>query len=93
MGVCSKCGGVRREGQRYCKSCHAGWMREHRPKLSEMSSVERKKVVARAIANVYQSRGKIQRKRCEVCGAKAEKVLEDWSRPLDVKWLCREHRI
>lgn len=35
--------------------------------------------------------GKIQRQLCEVCGAKAEAHHEDYSRPLEVRWLCEPH--
>jgi hypothetical protein len=31
---------------------------------------------------------------CEVCGAtKVEKHHPDYSKPLEVRWLCREHHL
>lgn len=35
--------------------------------------------------------GKIERQPCIVCGGKAHAHHEDYSRPLDVIWLCPEH--
>lgn len=46
---------------------------------------------ARAILNVNVRRGKITRGPCEKCG-KTEGVQghhADYSKPLDVRWLCR----
>jgi hypothetical protein len=46
---------------------------------------------ARALANVALRRGKIQRQPCRDCGAtKAEKHHPDYSKPLDIIWLCRD---
>lgn len=69
-------------------------MRSWRPKHSELSPEQRKKANARAYANTYLRRGKIKRAPCEVCGAKrAEMHHPDYDRPLDVRWLCREHHL
>jgi hypothetical protein len=66
-------------------------MRVSRPKYSELSGEERKKVNARAYANVYQRRGKIERHPCYVClSPRAEKHHEDYDKPLQVRWICRK---
>ena len=42
-----------------------------------------------AVARALRS-GQLQRKPCEECGAvKAQAHHEDYSRPLDVRWMCR----
>lgn len=46
---------------------------------------------ARSYANVYLRRGKIQREPCVDCGCdEAEMHHEDYSKPLEVVWLCRD---
>lgn len=49
---------------------------------------------ARQILHYHLRSGKLTRKPCEVCGtAKAEAHHKDYSKPLDVEWLCfRHHR-
>jgi hypothetical protein len=37
--------------------------------------------------------GKLLRQPCLICGEKAEAHHPDYSRPLDVVWLCRPHHI
>lgn len=46
----------------------------------------RHKVVARMAARV------LERKPCEVCGAtKVEAHHDDYEKPLEVRWLCKQH--
>ena len=93
LGFCSKCGGVMAQmGQRYCKACHAAYMREWR--FSQRPTPEqRRKENSRAYANVYTKRGKLIPQLCEVCQNPAEKHHRDYSKPLEVRWLCRFHHL
>jgi hypothetical protein len=48
---------------------------------------------ARSYLNVYVRRGKIVRGPCEVCG-RTDLIHghhEDYTKPLEVRWLCRTH--
>lgn len=47
---------------------------------------------ARIALNSAVRRGLLSRQPCEVCGAEqVEGHHEDYSRPLDVRWLCSQH--
>lgn len=63
-------------------------------KYSQQSPEQRLKDIARSIANMAVRRGHLVKKPCEKCGkANAEKHHDDYSKPLDVRWLCmRCHR-
>jgi hypothetical protein len=89
--TCSRCQGPRDRGkQRYCKACHAAYMRETRPPYAKLSPEARKKSKARAYANVYKLRGIIAREACFICDEpKAEMHHENYDNPLEVLWLCR----
>jgi hypothetical protein len=91
---CSKCGAEKetnREKQRYCKLCHNEWMRDNRKKHSELSEEQKKKANARSYFNTYLNRGLISKECCSVCeNPIAEGHHEDYNKPLDVVWLCRE---
>jgi len=51
------------------------------------------KSIARSYLNVYIKRGKISKGFC-FCGKPGEEAHhEDYSKPLEVIWLCREHHI
>jgi len=94
MAACSGCGNARdREPQRYCRSCHAAYMRGWRPSHT-LTPAQRVKDNARSYANVYLQRGILKRQPCGGCGHEpAEMHHEDYSKPLDVIWLCREHHL
>jgi hypothetical protein len=66
-------------------------MRLWRPPYKELPPEEKRRSRARAYANVYQRRGLLVKQPCRVCGSleKVEKHHEDYSKPLEVFWLCR----
>jgi hypothetical protein len=45
-----------------------------------------------AVSNAIRC-GRLVPEPCERCGAKAQAHHEDYSRPLDVQWLCRLHHL
>ena len=46
---------------------------------------------ARVIVGNAIRDGRLTRQPCEVCGAKAQAHHDDYSKPLDVRWLCTTH--
>lgn len=68
-------------------------MRRNRPQHSELTEQQRQKANARSYANVYLKRGWLTRLGCEVCGKTAQMHHEDYSQPLQVRWLCRSHHL
>lgn len=96
--TCSKCGGKLEDSrigkQTYCKDCHAQYMRINRPKHSELSGEQRKKANARSYLYVYIRRGKVEKLPCLFCGSlNSEAHHRDYSKPLEVTWLCRKHHL
>ena len=96
--TCSKCGFELEENrkgkQRYCNACHAQNMRINRPKHSELSDEQREKANARSYLRVYIKRGKIEKLPCLFCGnPNSEAHHQDYSKPLEVTWLCKEHHL
>lgn len=90
--ICTRCQVSEAKGRTYCAPCHAAMTREWR-KGHALTPEQRMKDRARSYANTYLKRGKIQRQSCEVCGAKAEMHHDDYSKPLQVRWLCRDHHL
>ena len=46
---------------------------------------------ARSLLQAAVRRGYIERKSCEVCGAKAQAHHDDHGKPYDIRWLCPKH--
>lgn len=66
------------------------YMRETRPPYCLLEPEAKKRQIARDYARVYLRRGKIQRQPCLMCGSdQAEMHHEDYSKPLEIRWLCR----
>lgn len=61
-------------------------------KMREKGAKNRHKNRARHLLKYHIKSGKIIRKPCEVCfNQKSEGHHEDYSKPLEVIWLCRRH--
>ena len=87
---CIWCPNPRAKNSRSCNPCHAAYMRKWR-KTHPMTPEQKFKDNARSYAHVYLLRGKIKRKdACEKCGGNStlQRHHEDYSKPLDVTWLC-----
>lgn len=69
------------------KTTRANSNRRHRDK-------HKLAVVARDKLNGALRAGRVTRQPCEVCGSEfTEAHHRDYSKPLDVKWLCRRHHL
>lgn len=94
---CSNCGGgieESRKNQRYCKECHNAHARKSRKKYSELTAEQKIKSNCRSYLQTYITRGKITKQPCQVCGnTKVEAHHNDYTKPLEVVWLCREHHL
>lgn len=88
--TCTRCGAPRdRTTGVECKACHAARMREWR-KDHRLAGEARAKDTARSYAGVYKRRGELIAQPCQHCGnPKSEMHHADYSRPLDVIWVCR----
>jgi hypothetical protein len=51
---------------------------------------QEKKRAHTAVRDALRS-GRLNKQPCEVCGSRAEAHHEDYSKPLDVRWLCSKH--
>jgi hypothetical protein len=74
------------------------WAKENRERHNEnvRRSGERypERVAARAELNKAVRRGEVVRGPCEVgheCSGRVEAHHDDYSKPLEVRWLCRKH--
>lgn len=64
-----------------------------RIKAIHNSRAPHKRKATVAVNNALR-RGKLKRMPCEVCGkVKSEAHHPDYSKPLEVQWLCRQHHV
>lgn len=89
MKYCSNnCGkNADRPGQRYCRSCHAEYIRRWRANSATARFRDRVRQAVRIAVNA----GILTRLPCQVCGSEAEAHHPDYSKPLEVMWLCVPH--
>lgn len=87
MKLC-KCGKPRRATYaRLCRDCHNEYMRDNRTRWEKANPVKQR---ARWYLRTYIKRGKVKRLPCKHCGdLKSEAHHNDYSKPLDVVFLCR----
>lgn len=66
------------------KAAQKAYLKSHAERSPDKAKARRD--VARAVRE-----GKLERQPCEVCGARAQGHHPDYSKPLDVRWLCFLH--
>jgi hypothetical protein len=72
-------------------AAHAAYMREWR-KTHPMTEEQRERDITRSYAAEYLKRGVLKKLPCRVCdSAETQMHHPDYSKPLDVIWLCAKH--
>jgi hypothetical protein len=60
-------------------------------KKKESDFLKRMRLRAYAMVKAAKKKGTLIPESCSACGAKAEAHHNDYSKPLEVVWLCRKH--
>ena len=91
----------KKEYRRTHKKQHAEAVKRYREKHKEkyytywkqyLKTVQRLKVLARNEVYKALKSGVLVKGKCEVCGvSKVEAHHDDYSKPLEVRWRCKEH--
>lgn len=93
MRKCTRCSKKHSRNHAWCLKCHNKNMRNWR-KTHPLTEVQRKKDRVRSLAGVYLRKGKIKKEKCNVCNSvNSEMHHPDYSRPLEIVWLCRIHHL
>ena len=102
LGKCKECTktdvsqNYHKRRDQYVAYERARYLRPERKKKAALYLKRRRKIhpdkakAYRAVSYAIR-RGKMERLSCEVCGAKAQAHHDDYSKPLDVRWLCFKH--
>lgn len=88
-----------RKQRHYCSlECYSGarktlWKKEEQQRYGTGFSEEerQRRLKARTTLNHAIRDGKVSRQQCCICGKKAEAHHDDYSEPLNVRWLCLKH--
>lgn len=84
---------VRGPGKSLCHDCHSKYQVEWR-RRNPLEGAAKKRSQARAYLHMNVKRGKVKKQPCEVCGkTKVEAHHPDYSKPLEVRWLCQRHHL
>jgi hypothetical protein len=91
--TCSNCGRekeVTHLNEGYCKNCKIFRKRQIRPYRTDEQKF---KDAVRRLTWRKVNQGFLKRQPCEVCGTEEDVQAhhDDYSKPLDVRWLCRKH--
>ena len=91
---------IRHRALGLCVSCktprvNATHCEKHRQSNLEMQRRQRNtpRALAAAVLSRALWRGELKRGNCEKCGKLGEAHHEDYSRPLEVRWLCPQHHL
>jgi len=87
--TCSHCQLAHDAPGRYCRSCHAAYMRNWR-KTHPLTPEEKRKDSCRSMSSYYLKIGKLTRTDCKDCDSPdTEMHHPDYGQPLLVVFLCR----
>lgn len=94
-GICYKCDAPVRSGgaSGFCRVHHNESMREYRRNnQTPLTPEQKEKAKARELLKYAVKTGKVKKLPCCECGAsQVEAHHADYSKPLDVVWLCPKH--
>lgn len=62
-------------------------------KRKERYALNKDKYKAQSALRYAIRKGKLEKQPCEVCGRVAEAHHQDYSKPFEVRWFCRQHHI
>lgn len=78
----------KRASHAYCTRCHASNMRRWR-KTHPLTDEQRLKDNCRSIAGIHKRLGKLVLKPCQCGSRRVEMHHTDYTKPLEVLWMCR----